>query len=134
MSGQNALGNKTQKVYFCTYAFWPGNRASSPLQWHCRALPIWAWHASLDGGAIFDGVRCGILHKERAGLAALAAECIAFIIICCEGDVAVDVFDDGLKQNDRHAALRSAAISPRCLFSRDPCFTSRNGAVAHIDH
>ena len=80
---------------------------------HCNGIadlcPIWAWHASLDGGAIFDGVRCGILDKERAGVAALAAEAIAFIP-CCEGGVAVDVFDDGLKQNDRRAALRSAAM------------------------
>ena len=71
--------------------------------------PIWAWHASLDGAAILNGVRCGILDKERAGFAAPAAEAIAFIP-CCEGDVAVDVFDDGLKQNDRRAALRSAAM------------------------
>ena len=103
---------------------------------HCSGIaalcPIWAWHASLDGAA--NGVRCGILDKERAGFAALAAEAITFIIICCEGGVAVDVFDDGLKQNDRHAALRSAEISPRCLFSRDPCFASRDVAVAHIDH
>ena len=113
MSGQNALGNKEQKIqkaYFCTML--SGQETGHHL--HCSGIadlcPIWAWHASLDGVAIFDGVRCGILDKERAGFAALAAEAIAFIIICCEGDVAVDVFDDGLKQNDRRTPLRSAAM------------------------
>ena len=102
MGGQKLWGTKRRK-FFCTRL--SGQATGHHL--HCSGIadlcPIWAWYASLDGAAILDGVHCGILDEDCARFAALAAEAITFIR--SEGKVAIDVFDDGLKQNDRHAPL-----------------------------
>ena len=100
MGGQKLWGTKGRKL-FCTRL--SGQVTGHHL--HCSGIadlcPIWAWYASLDVAAILDGVHCEILDEDCARFTALAAEAIT--LIRSEGDVAVDVFDDGLKQSDRHA-------------------------------